>query len=57
MSMFDNFGKIFWDKKVQDNLNNPDGMTPEEEMETIAFFDYLLQEELNDLDEDEDYWF
>jgi hypothetical protein len=26
-------------------------------METIAFFDYLLQEELNDSDEDEDYWF
>ena len=54
MSMFDNFGKIFWDKKVQDNLNNPDGMTPEEELETIMFFDYLLQEELNEIEDEED---
>ena len=52
--MFDNFGKIFWDKKVQDNLNNPDGMTPEEELETIMFFDYLLQEELNEIEDEED---
>ena len=52
--MFDNFGKIFWDKKVQDNFNNPDGMTAEEELETIMFLDYLLQEELNDSDNKED---
>ena len=59
MGFFDKFTNLFWGKKVHDNLNNPNGMTDDEEAEAIMFFDYLLQEELdkqNDNTDKDDIW-
>ena len=53
MGFFDKFTNLFWGKKIHDNLTK-DEMTNEEESEMVMFFDYLLQEELNEIEDEED---